>query len=123
MQLRTARIFVRDLPGASRFYEEVLGLPLKARGGEQGFCVFEAGPMRLVVEHVGADAPAEDQVLVGRFTGLSFDVADVQSRYRELSSLGVAFTGLPERQDWGGILATLRDPSGNELQLVQQPLR
>jgi len=88
MQLRTARIFVRDLPGASRFYEEVLGLPLKARGGEQGFCVFEAGP-----------------------------------RYRELSSLGVAFSGLPERQDWGGILATLRDPSGNELQLVQQPLR
>ena len=23
MQLRTARIFVRDLPGASRFYEEM----------------------------------------------------------------------------------------------------
>jgi uncharacterized glyoxalase superfamily protein PhnB len=40
----------------------------------------------------------------------------------ELSALGVAFTGLPEQQDWGGILATLRDPAGNELQLVQQPL-
>lgn len=121
MQLRTARIFVRDLPGASRFYEEVLGLPLKAEGSEQGFCVFDAGAMRLVVERVDADAPAEDQVLAGRFTGLSFDVADIQSKFRELSALGVAFSGLPERQEWGGILATLRDPAGNELQLVQQP--
>lgn len=121
MQLRTARIFVRDLPGASRFYEELLGLPLKADGREQGFLVFDAEPLSLVVEHVATDAPAEDQALVGRFTGLSFDVADVEAKFQELSSLGVAFTGLPERQQWGGILATLRDPAGNELQLVQQP--
>ena len=123
MQLRTARIFVRDLPGASRFYEELLGLPLTSPRSEEGFRVFDAGPMSLVIEHVGADAPAEDQALIGRFTGLSFDVSDVQSKYSELASLGVAFTGLPEQQAWGGILATLRDPSGNELQLVQQPLR
>lgn len=123
MQLRTARIFVRDLPGASRFYEEMLGLPIKADGREQGFCVFDAGAMTLVVEHVDADAPAEDQVLVGRFTGLSFDVADIQSTFTELSKRGVVFAGPPERQDWGGVLATLRDPAGNELQLVQQPVR
>ncbi len=121
MQLHTARIFVQDLALASRFYEETLGLPLKADGREQGFCVFDAGPMSLVVERVEHDAPAEDQALVGRFTGLSFDVEDIQSKYTELSSLGVTFSGLPEPQSWGGILATLRDPAGNELQLVQQP--
>ena len=121
MQLRTARIFVRDLPGASRFYAEMLGLPLKADGIEQGFCVFDAGAMSLVVEHVDVDAPEEDQVLVGRFTGLSFDVSDIQSKYEELSARGVSFAGLPEQQGWGGVLATLRDPAGNELQLVQQP--
>ena len=121
MQLHTARIFVQDLALASRFYEQILGLPLKADGREQGFCVFDAGPISLVVECVEADAPPEDQALVGRFTGLSFDVEDIQSKYAELSSLGVAFSGLPELQSWGGILATLRDPAGNELQLVQQP--
>jgi predicted enzyme related to lactoylglutathione lyase len=123
MQLRTARIFVRDLPGASRFYGEMLGLPLKADGSRQGYCIFDAGPTSLVVEQVDESAPAQDQALIGRFTGLSFDVADVQSKFRELSTLGVAFTGQPEQQDWGGILATLRDPAGNELQLVQQPVR
>ncbi|HWT20325.1 MAG TPA: VOC family protein [Variovorax sp.] len=123
MQLRTARIFVRDLRGASRFYGEVLGLPLKADGSGQGYCVFDAGPMSLVVEHVDESAPAQDQALIGRFTGLSFDVVDVQSTFRELSALGVAFAGPPEQQDWGGVLATFRDPAGNELQLVQQPVR
>jgi len=123
MQLHTARVFVQDLVDASRFYEEILGLPLKADGREQGFCVFDAGPMSLVVERVDEDAPVEDRMLVGRFTGLSFDVEDIHSKYRELSSLGVVFSGLPEGQRWGGILATLCDPAGNELQLVQQPRR
>ena len=27
----------------------------------------------------------------------------------------------PERQIWGGILATFCDPSGNQLQIVQRP--
>ncbi|BEP54318.1 hypothetical protein GmRootV118_15620 [Variovorax sp. V118] len=121
MQLHTARIFVQDLALASRFYEQILGLPLKADGREHGFCVFGAGPMSLVVERVDEDAPAEDQALIGRFTGLSFDVEDIQAKYNELSSRGVTFSGLPEPQSWGGILATLRDPAGNELQLVQQP--
>ena len=74
-----------------------------------------------MVEAVADDAPEEDRVLVGRFTGLSFTVKDVREKHRELVSLGVPFTGAPEKQFWGGILATLQDPSGNELQIVQHP--
>ena len=67
-------------------------------------------------------APLEEDVgLVGRFTGLSFDVPNAQSAYEDLRSRGVAFTHAPEEQAWGGILATLRDPSGNELQICEQP--
>lgn len=33
---------------------------------------------------------------------------------------GVAFSGAPEPQAWGGTLATFMDPAGNRLQLVQQ---
>lgn len=67
------------------------------------------------------DAPSDDLDLVGRFTGLSFTVADMQSKYAEMLANGVTFAGQPERQVWGGILATFKDPAGNELQLVQQP--
>ena len=121
MELNTARVFVRDIVAAKQFYEQKLGLRLKADGSEYGYCVFKSGSTELVVESVAEDAPEEDRVLVGRFTGLSFTVQDAEAKHRELQALGVQFTGLPEKQFWGGILATLQDPSGNELQIVQQP--
>ncbi len=121
MELNTARIFVNDISAARQFYAEKLNLPLKADGSEQGYCVFKSGSTELVVEAVADDAPEEDKVLVGRFTGLSFTVQDVSSTHRQLLARGVQFTGAPELQFWGGILATLQDPSGNQLQIVQQP--
>jgi predicted enzyme related to lactoylglutathione lyase len=121
MNLGTVRVFVRDISSAKQFYGERLGLPVHADGSENGYCVFRVGTVFLVAEAVGGDAPKEEQALVGRFTGVSFDVPDMQAKYDELSSRGVEFTGLPERQAWGGILATLRDPAGNELQICQQP--
>ena len=121
MNLSTARVFVRDIREAKRFYTEKLGLALKADGTQDGYCVFNAGSTELVIESVDRDAPEEDQVLVGRFTGLSFSVNDAVEKHRELASAGVQFSGLPEKQLWGGILATLRDPAGNELQIVQHP--
>ena len=121
MELNTARVFVNDIEAAKRFYSSQLGLPLRADGSQYGYCVFKAGHTELVVEVVPDDAPAEDRVLVGRFTGLSFTVKNASEKHRELVALGVPFTGVPEKQFWGGILATLQDPSGNELQIVQQP--
>ena len=121
MELNTARVFVRDIDAAKQFYSSKLGLPLKADGSQYGYCVFKAGSTELVVEVVADDAPEEDRMLVGRFTGLSFTVQDCGEKHRDLVALGVPFTDAPEMQFWGGILATLHDPSGNELQIVQQP--
>jgi predicted enzyme related to lactoylglutathione lyase len=121
MDLSTARVFVRDIDSAREFYSSKLSLPLKADGSQYGFCVFKAGNTELVVETVADDAPEEDRVLVGRFTGLSFTVQDIAEKHRQLVAVGVPFTGAPEKQFWGGILATFQDPSGNELQIVQQP--
>jgi predicted enzyme related to lactoylglutathione lyase len=121
MQLNTARVFVRDLTEAQAFYEQALELPLQAGRAEDGFCVFGAGSCQLVIEPVTQDAPQEEQVLVGRFTGLSFTVNDIHAKHRELCARGVSFTGEPERQFWGGTLATFSDPAGNEIQLVEHP--
>lgn len=121
MELNTARIFVRDLFTAKQFYAQKLGLALTADGSEHGFCVFKSGSTELVVESVADDAPDEDKMLVGRFSGLSFTVQDAEAKHQELQARGVHFTGRPEKQFWGGILATFRDPAGNELQIVQQP--
>ena len=122
MILAAARVFVRDVVEAKRFYAQTLALPLKADGTKYGYCVFQAGSTEFVVEQVAENAPDEEQVLVGRFTGLSFAVPNAQDKYRELLAAGVAFTGAPEKQSWGGTLATLRDPAGNEIQVVEYPV-
>lgn len=93
MELCTARIFVDDLAKARSFYANALRLSLTAYDETSGCCVFKAGAVNLIVESVPSDAPEED----------------------------LALAGAPERQAWGGTLATFRDPAGNGLQLVQRP--
>ncbi len=118
MNLNTARVFVRDIAQAREFYANKLGLKVKAESQAQGYCVFSSGNCELVVESVAPDAPPDEQALVGRFTGLSFLVPSVHVTHQDLVSKGVVFTGAPERQFWGGTLATFSDPEGNEFQVV-----
>ncbi|MBE7418754.1 MAG: VOC family protein [Ideonella sp.] len=119
MKLNTARVFVRDIARSRAFYEHTLGLRLKNDGSARGFCVFDAGTCELVLEAVPVDAPA--QALVGRVTGLAFNVANVHLTYQQLKAKGVEFSAAPQLQFWGGTLATLRDPDGNELQIAHRP--
>lgn len=120
MKLSACRVFVDDLAAARAFYRDVLRLPLVA-GDDAGYCVVDAGAATVVIEAVPADAPDEDRVLVGRFTGLSFEVHNMAAAYDALTHAGVAFAEAPERQPWGGTTATFFDPAGNALQLVEYP--
>lgn len=120
MKLTAVRLFVDDITAARSFYADVLGLPLKADRVEHGFCVFTAGSAELIVQEMVADEEDEME-LVGRFTGLSFGVEDVVALHAQLAGQGIEFTAEPEAQPWGGVVATLCDPSGNEMQIVQYP--
>lgn len=84
MELGAARVFVRDLDAARRFYGQTLGLPIKADGSRQGYCVFNVGSADLVIESVADNASEECRALVGRFTGLSFKVHDASAKHEEL---------------------------------------
>jgi catechol 2,3-dioxygenase-like lactoylglutathione lyase family enzyme len=120
-KLDAARIFVHDLSAAHAFYELALALPHLAGGPALGYCVYDASGVNLVVEAVPPEASEDDHALVGRFTGLSFRVDDIQLRCAQLKARGVYFTAEPEPQAWGGVLATFADPADNLLQLVQRP--
>lgn len=74
MNLNAVRVFLRDLAAAESFHSGNLGLPKRGGGNGLGYCIFDAGNTQLIVESVPKDAPNDEQVLVGRFTGLSFAV-------------------------------------------------
>jgi predicted enzyme related to lactoylglutathione lyase len=120
MRLAAARIFVSQWGEALDFYGALLGPPTSV-GPERSFAVFGAGSADVIIEPVDADAPPEDRALVGRFTGISLAVDDLDRAHQDLTAAGITFTSAPKVQPWGGRLATIADPSGNQVQLVQYP--
>lgn len=121
MKLAAVRLFVHDIERAHRFYGGMLAWPLHADGRRDGHVVYRLGEVDVVVEAVPPDAAEDEQSLVGRPTGLSLGVDDIQARCQALAGRGVRFGGAPTRQPWGGWLADFEDPDGNGLQLVQYP--
>lgn len=116
-RVASIRVFVFDLGAARKFYEETLGLA--GRNDGEDYSTFTLGAVRLILEPV--EPTSEYALLVGRFTGFSFDVADVNAAYEELKGRGVVFLDPPEMQPWGGILAHFEDADENILTIVQEP--
>lgn len=98
------------------FYRDTLGLPVHSE--RPHFVAFQLGPARLSVGlHSEVHGPAKESVRVT----VNLGVADIQAVYHDLSRRGVVFVRPPEREHWGGWVASFRDPDGNLLQLLQQP--
>lgn len=57
---------------------------------------------------------------IGTPTGVWFYSNDIQGTYAELKAKGVDITE-PQKQDWGGIMSTVKDQDGNEYQLISTP--
>ena len=99
-----------------RFYRDTLGL--EPRGVKASFANFAWGGFRLsVAAHDGVRGPARDPLRVM----LNLAVADIHAVHGRLAARGVAFSRPPERERWGGWVATFADPDGNTLQLLQLP--
>ena len=67
------------------------------------------GDSHLALERVDA-SDSEGRALVGRFLGVSLEVADIFATHKLLVARGVPFVAPPEKQPWG--------PDGNILTLV-----
>jgi len=115
-RIASIRVFVFDLEAARKFYEETLGLAGRVDG--EDYSAFALGDARLIIEPV--EPTSEYALLVGRFTGFSLEVADVNAAYEELKGRGVIFLDPPEKQPWGGILAHFEDADENILTIVQE---
>jgi len=46
-------------------------------------------------------------------------VADIDRECHRLDAASVTFLRAPEREPWGGVIATMVDPDGSYVQLVQ----
>jgi predicted enzyme related to lactoylglutathione lyase len=134
-QLTTAQVWVNDQDEALAFYTEKLGLELR-----EDITVPEMGNFRWL----SVGVPGQDDVAIvlmavpgppvfdeetraqihallskGASGGLFFATDDCRASYEELSKRGVEFAQEPTEQPYG-IDAGFRDPSGNQMRMVQR---
>ena len=98
------------------FYRDTLGLIMRSHHGD--FVNFELGSARLNLglhDRVSGQSRDPFRVMV------HLEVEDIHGLHRRLAEEGVEFIRVPELEEWGGWVATLLDPDGNVLQLLQLP--
>jgi catechol 2,3-dioxygenase-like lactoylglutathione lyase family enzyme len=133
-QLTNVNVWVHDQDDALAFYTEKLGLELRddVTVPEMGnFRWLTVGPpgqpdIALALMTVPGppvfDADTRDKIkelmAKGAVGGLFFSTDDCRGSYEELKSRGVEFQQEPTEQPYG-IDAGFRDPSGNNIRMVQ----
>lgn len=111
-------LYYRDLPGAMRFYGEVLGLPLAIdQGWSKIYRIAGTAHVGLVDETKGMHRAAETKPVQ-----LCLRVPDVAAWHRFLAAQGVAVGGLRENAELGIRAFTCRDPEGYQIE-IQSPTR
>lgn len=109
-------IWTDDLDRLTIFYRDVLELPVHSV--RPTFVTFEWGRMRL---NIGLHSDVQGTTAEPLRVMVNLSVEDVHHTYGVLVSRGVDFIRPPEKEHWGGWVATFSDPDGNVLQLLQQP--
>lgn len=105
--------YVSDLEKAKRFYEETLGLEKKYE--YSSYAGFECGGVE-----VGLIPRLEEGQKIGQFSPpVGFLVDDVERVCHELKQKGVKFVKELHEEPWGGRQATISDPDGNVLEILQ----
>lgn len=103
------------------FYVDVLGLA--PRSQRDDFVSFDWGasdtraPRLTITVHSQLEGRARDPLRAM----VNLEVTDIETAHARLEARGVTFLRPPEREHFGGWIATFEDPDGNLVQLLQHP--
>ena len=105
-----------DLPRMFHFYNDIFRLPVHSKN--DGYIAFQVGELRLNLgNHTEVNEGSKDPYRIMA----NFSVRDILSTHKHLVNQGVQFIREPEKESWGGVVATFLDPDGNILQLLEFP--
>jgi serine phosphatase RsbU (regulator of sigma subunit)/predicted enzyme related to lactoylglutathione lyase len=114
-------IFVRDVDQSIRFYVGQLGFNLIFDSPVGGARFVVVGPPdgSAMISLAPAEADSEQYRSISRTAPIVFLTENVIARYEEWHARGVHFQNAPHRPVWGGLYASLEDPDGNSIKLVE----
>ena len=109
-------IWTDNLARLREFYCGTLGL--EPHSDRDYFVSFKWGGLRFAIgshDSVHGQSPDPFRIMV------NFDVDDIHAIYNTLVAAGVEFIRPPEKEHWGGWVASFKDPDGNIIQVLEQP--
>lgn len=110
---------VLDLEKAVYFYNQVLGLPIALDARDNNWVELgDESREGLIALYVPSPS---DPRRPGGPTGIVLRSKGIYHVHQRLVDYGVEFTMKPERQAWGGMLASFKDQDGNEIMIMEDP--
>jgi len=109
-----AIIWTDNLERLLNFYRDTL--ELRPHSYHSNFVSFEMGETRL---GIGIHSEVSGQTREPYRIMLNLSVDEINEAYELLTMKGVQFIRIPEKEHWGGWVATFSDPDGNIIQLMQ----
>ncbi|HEX8919972.1 MAG TPA: VOC family protein [Pyrinomonadaceae bacterium] len=110
MRLGKIMIFVSDLAEAKRFYQDILGFPLKAESADRLDFIHEG--CDFIAFKCERNATVEDYSRVARSVFV-FEVASIDEALRDLRARGVSFLHHEPAENEFSRYAAFLDPFGN----------
>jgi len=134
IKISTAQLWVHDQDEALAFYTDKVGMEVRAdvtmaeMGNFRWLTVGPAGQDDVAIVLMAIPGPPVmddetatevEQLMAKGFAGTVFlTTDDIQATYEELTGRGLEFVDKPEQRPYG-IDGSFRDPSGNNIRLMQ----
>tara|TARA_A100001037_G_scaffold259969_1_gene247992 strand:- start:3571 stop:3936 length:366 start_codon:yes stop_codon:yes gene_type:complete len=108
-------IWTENFPKLLRFYQMIFASEPKSIKGQ--FASFDFGSTKFGLgTHSEIEGVSKEKFRVM----INLNTKDIFDEYRRIKDLGVKFIRVPEKENWGGWVATFLDPDHNVIQLIQQ---
>ncbi len=115
VSMKNIVVFVTDLAKARHFYADILGLPVAG----QSDMIIEFFPGAATTLGISLALHEDARRLVGRHTGLTLKVSDIETLCEKLEAANADFIEPLESSPWGR-MAVVSDPDGNQFALVDR---
>jgi lactoylglutathione lyase len=109
---------VADLDRSLKFYQEVVGLPVRHRLTQPGMTLVFLGEGETLVELIFD--PKQTAVDLGQHVSLGFQVADLDATLADLKARGIEITGGPVQAGPRMRFFFVKDPDGLTVQFVEE---
>jgi lactoylglutathione lyase len=110
-------LFTDDLMESTRFYRDLLEMPIVNEDATSCAFIFPGGVIINLVTLASTHELIEPATVGGAGTAarmmLTLEVSDVDAAHERLSARGVQFLNGPMDRPWGPRTATFADPSGH----------